>query len=246
VRAIDWRVTARRVTPHIRQYVEERDLTLVLVVDVSASKTFGTGPRSTAEVALEITALLALAAARNNDRVALLLVSDEVERFIPPRTGRRQALRVLMELAEFRPEHPGTRVSEGLRYVSRVFPRRSVVVVISDFIVDAAEFEELRGRLAELATRHDVIPIRLVDPVADAIPDVGVATFLDPETGRCTVADTGSPDFRRAYVARVAGERARLRDMFRELRLEPLEIDTADGGLDPLLRYFRRRNAVNR
>jgi uncharacterized protein (DUF58 family) len=197
-------------------------------------------------VALEITALLAMAAARNNDRVALLLVSDEVERFIPPRSGRRQALRVLMELAEFRPEHPGTRPSEGLRFVSRVFPRRSIVVVISDFIVDAPEFEALRGQMAALARRHDVIPIRLVDPVADSIPDVGVTTLRDPETGRYAAVDTGSPEFRRAYAARVAAERLRLRGMFRELRLQPLEIDAADGGLDPLLRYFRRRNAVNR
>jgi len=246
VRAIDWRVTARRNSPYIRQYVEERDLTLVLVVDVSASKTFGTGLRSTAEVALEIAALLALAAARNNDRVALLLVSDRVERFIVPRSGRRQALRVLLELAEFRAEHPGTRLTEGVRFTRRVFPQRSIVVMISDFIVDADEFEALSGEMMALATRHDVIPVVLADPVADVIPDVGMTMLRDPETGRLVPVDTGSPEFRRAYVARVEADRRKLRTLFRELRLQPLELDAADGGLDPLLRYFRRRNAANR
>jgi uncharacterized protein (DUF58 family) len=247
IRLIDWKVTARRGgTPYIRQFVEERDLVVMLVVDISGSGVFGPGERAVPDVAAEIAAALAFAAVRNNDRVGLLLVSDRVERFLPPRAGRQQALRILMEMAEFRAEGSGTRPSEGFLTVTRVLPRRCVVAVISDFILDATEFPAFRREAMALAARHDVIPIQLIDPTADAIPDAGMMTIQDPETGRMQVVDTGNPEFRRAFEARVSGDRRRLAALFRELRWQPVELDIADGGLDPLLRYFRLRNAAAR
>ncbi|MBI4521570.1 MAG: DUF58 domain-containing protein [Gemmatimonadetes bacterium] len=241
VRAIDWNVTARRGQPYVKQFVEERELTAVLVVDVSGSKDFGTGARANAEIALELAAVLALSANRNNDRVALLLVTDEVELFIPPGTGRSHALRLLLKLLTHRPQGRGTKPSKGLDFVARVCRPRSILFLISDFILDASELEALSEVSRTVALRHDLIPIRLVDSRADELPDVGMVALLDPETGERRVVDAGNATLRESYRSAVAAARDQVSALFRELSLDVIEVDTKESYIPPLMRFFFRR-----
>jgi uncharacterized protein (DUF58 family) len=245
VRTIDWNVTARRGRPFVKEYVEERELTALLVVDLSASKDFGTGSRSNAAIASEIAAVLAFAAAGNNDRVALLLVTDRVELFVPPDSGRRHALRLVMELLSSRPEGRGTMLSTGLQYASRVLHRRAAVFVVSDFLMDAATDPGLAASARRLAHDHDVVPIRLTDAGGDDLPDVGLLAIADPETGERRVIDTRRR-VRDAYRARKAAQRAAITVLFRELRLDAVEVGTDGDYVPALIRFFRRRERASR
>ncbi|MDH3206811.1 MAG: DUF58 domain-containing protein [Gemmatimonadota bacterium] len=245
VRTIDWNVTARRGRPFVKEYVEERELTALLIVDLSASKEVGTGPRSNASIASEIAAILAFAAAGNNDRVALLLVTDRVELFVPPDSGRRHALRLVMELLSFRPEGRGTKLSAGLEYASRVLHRRAAVFVVSDFLMDEATDPRLAKAARRLGRDHDVVPIRLTDPAGDDLPDVGLLALVDPETGERRVIDTRRR-VRDAYKARKASQRGDIAALFRELRMDAIEVATDDDYVPALIRFFRRRERMSR
>jgi len=241
VRAIDWNVTARRGHPYVKQFVEERELTAVLVVDVSGSKDFGTGARANAEIALELAAVLALSANRNNDRVALLLVTDEVELFIPPGTGRSHSLRLLLTLLTFRPKRRGTKPSKGLDFVARVCRPRSILFLISDFVLDASELKALSEVAPIVQLRHDLIPVRLVDSRSEELPDVGMVALLDPETGERRVVDAGDAAFRDSYRSDVARARDQVSALFRGLSLDIIEVDTKESYIPPLMRFFFRR-----
>lgn len=245
VRTIDWNVTARRGRPFVKEYVEERELTALLIVDLSASKDFGTGPKSNAVIASEIAAILAFSAAGNNDRVGLLLVTDRVELFVPPDSGRRHSLRLVLELLSFRPEGRGTKLSAALEYASRILRRRAAIFVVSDFLMDEASDPALDSSARRLARDHDVVPIRLTDPAGDDLPDVGLLAIVDPETGERRVIDTRR-SVREAYRERKEAQRAEIAALFREIGLDAVEVATTEDYVPALIRFFRRRERASR
>lgn len=241
VRAIDWNVTARRGRLFIKEFVEERQLNALVLVDVSGSKAFGTGPESNRRIASEIAAILALAATANNDRAGLLLVTDRVEHFVPPDTGRRHALRLVLELLAFQPEGHGTRLSEGMGFAEKVLRQRTTVFLVSDFLTSPAADPQLAHAIRKLAWDHDVVPIRIDDPAGHRLPDVGMLALVDPETGARQVVDTGDRRVRERYRQRVETARRAMDDIFRDLSLDVVDIDPTEEYLPPLIGFFRRR-----
>lgn len=244
MRSIDWKVTARRGAPFVRQFVEERDLLVVLMVDVSASGRLGPGQRSAGEVAVDIAAALAFAANRRNDRLALLLVSDHVEYLVRPGSGQRHVVRLLSGMLSHRPASRTTELFRGLENIGRSFPGRAVVFVISDFIEigPVAPFREALGRLGR---RHDVVAVRLAGPV-DELPDAGWVEMTDPETGRRAVLDTGNRRVRERYRRSVLRAKAEMAALLTEGGAELLDVDTRADPLLALTDFFRRRQRAPR
>ncbi len=241
VRSIDWNVTARRGHLFVKEFVEERQLSALVMVDLSASKTFGTGAKDHATIAAEIAAILTLAATANNDRAGLLLVTDRVERFVPPDTGRRHALRVVLELLAWQPAGRETRLSEGFRYAEKVLRQRSTVFVISDFLTGSAVDPDLPRSARKLAWDHDVVPVRLLDPAAGRLPRVGMLAVTDPETGRRRVVNTSSRRVRARFEAASAATREEIDKLFGDLKLDTIDLDTGEDYLPPLIGFFRGR-----
>jgi uncharacterized protein (DUF58 family) len=246
IRAIDWNVTARRGQLFMKEYVEEREMTALLVVDLSASKEFGTGAKANALIACEIAAILAFAATRNNDRVGLLLVTDRVELFVAPDSGRRHVLRLVLELLSFRPKGRGTKLSLGLEYAMRVLKRRSAVFVVSDFLLDETSDPAFIRAARRTARDHDLVPIRLTDPGGNQLPNVGLLVLVDPETGERHVVNTGSARVRATYAENKAAQHAALTSVFRELQLDVAEVDTTQDIVPALVGFFRQRERVAR
>jgi uncharacterized protein (DUF58 family) len=242
VRAVDWNVTARRGTLFVKEYVEARELSALIIVDVSASKQFGTGRATNALLAAEIAAILALAAGGNNDRVGLLLVTDQVERYVPPGAGRRHILRLLLELLSFKPAHRGTRLSTALAYTSRVLHRRSVIFLISDFLTSAAVDPDFLRAARGCAKEHDLVPIRLTDPGGPALPDVGMLSVFDPETATRRLVNTSSARVRERFAEARTEQHERMSSLLRELRLDVIDVDTTLDYVPRLIRFFRRRD----
>lgn len=245
VRTIDWKVTARRDAPYVRRFVEERDLLVVLVVDISASGRFGPGARSAGEVATEIAAALAFAAARLNDRVALLLVSDRIEHVVPPGSGRRHVVRLLDDLLSHRPEGAGTDLTPGLEWIGRSRLSRATVFLISDFIRPGPA-GALGRALERVGRRHDLVAVRLAGPAPDELPDVGWVEMTDPESGERAVVDTGSGRVRKAFGRRVRKARAEAAALLGQVGADLVDVDI---GADPLMAlqdFFRRRQRVGR
>ena len=236
IRAIDWNVTARTGAPFIKVFDEERELTVMLVVDVSASGDFGSHARMKGEVAVEICAVLAFSATTNNDKVGLIIFSDRIEKFVPPRKGRRHVLRVLRELLYFKPEGRGTDIAGALEYLARVVRRRAVVFVVSDFLGDGYE-----KALAVAGRRHDTIAIRMSDPREHQLPAVGYLELEDAETGEQVTVDVSDPAFRAAFERDVAKTRAFRERQFRKTRVDVIEITTDHPYADRLMRFFRQR-----
>jgi len=236
VRTIDWNVSARMGHPFVKKFTEERELTVVLMVDASRSKLFGTGPSTKMQMSAEIASLLAFSATRNNDRVGLLLFTDRVEGFIPPRKGREHALRVLREVLAIDPEGRGTRIGPALEYLQHVVRKRAVVFVISDF-QDSGYDRTLRV----VAQKHDVIAIAVNDPREEALPDVGLIAVCDPETGERGVIDAGSSAVRNAYSAFSDQFREELRGTVRRAGIDLLELSTGEPYETPMVRFFRER-----
>ena len=241
VRAIDWNVTARRGRLFIKEFVEERQLNALVMVDLSASKTFGTGPKTNLRVASEIAAILALAATANNDRVGLLLVTDRVERFLPPDTGRRHALRLVLELLAFGPEGQGTRLSEGMSYADKVLRQRTTVFLVSDFLTSPEADPDLPHAIRKLAWDHDVVPVRLHDPAAGELPAVGMLAVTDPESGERRVVNTSRRKVREAHRQRIRRAWEAVDRLFRDLTLDVVDIDTTEEYLPALIGFFHRR-----
>jgi uncharacterized protein (DUF58 family) len=236
IRTIDWNVTARAGGPFVKRFAEERELTLMLLVDVSGSGAFGSGDRSKTELAAEVSAVLAFAAIRNNDRVGAILFTDRVERYIPPRRGRRHVLAVVRDLLWHRPQSRGTDIDGALTFLSRVAVKRAIVFLISDF--RAAGFE----RALRLAHRkHDVIAIHVRDPREEALPPVGLLSLEDAETGERRVIDAGSARVRDAWAEREIDRRRRLARQFRSSGIDSIELDTTRPYDRPLLGFFRAR-----
>jgi len=245
VRAIDWKVTARRGEPFVRQFVEERDLLVMLVVDISASARFGPGARSAGDVAAEVAAALAFVASRNNDRVGLVLASDKVEHFLPPGSGRKHVIRLLAELCAARPRAVATDLTSAFERVSRSKGGRAVVFVVSDFIQDPAS-TELRAALSRAARSHDVIAVRLASPATLALPNVGWVEVTDPESGRRLLLDTGSRGARTRYARAMAESRVAMASLISEAGADLIEVDTTQDAMAPLSQFFRLRQRVRR
>lgn len=236
VRTIDWNVTARVGRPFVKNYREERELTVVLLVDVSASQDFGTREQLKRELVAELGATLAFSAIQNNDKVGLILFTDRIERFVPARKGTRHVLRVVRELLYHAPAGRGTDVGAALEYLNRVLRRRAVVFLISDF-----QAPEFTGALRIVRHRHDLIAVVVRDEREHELPPVRYVELLDPETGEQLLVDTSSRAVR-ARFAELARQRAeRLRSEFRKVRLDAVEVRTGTPFVEPLTTFFRRR-----
>ena len=236
IRSIDWNVTARTGTPFVKVFDEERELTVMLVVDVSASGDFGSRSRMKGEVAVEICAVLAFSAITNNDKVGLIIFSDRIEKFVPPRKGRRHGLRVLRELLYFQPEGRRTDVAGALGYLARVVRRRAVVFVVSDFFDTGYQ-----KALAVAGRRHDTIVIRMGDPRERELPAVGYIELEDAETGEQLTVNVSDPAFREAFDHDVTETRTTLEREFRKTGIDVIELSTDRPYADRLMRFFRQR-----
>lgn len=236
VRAIDWNVTARMGSPFIKKYVEERELTVMLVVDVSASEAFGSGGQTKREIAAEVGALIAFSAIRNNDRVGLIAFSDRIECYVPPKKGPRHVLRVVRELLYLQPEGSGTSIREAVEFLRRVLPRRGVVFLISDFFDGGYEMP-----LRVLARRHDVTAITINDPRESELPAAGLVEVQDAETGALRLIDTSDQRVRQAYAARATIMRDECRRSLAAMNVDRIELTTGRSYVEPLVAYFRRR-----
>jgi uncharacterized protein (DUF58 family) len=236
VRSIDWNVTARMRRPFVKRYIEERELTVMLVVDLSGSERFGTVKRFKSELASELAAVLAMSAVRNNDRVGVLLFTDRIEHVIPPRKGRRHVLRIIRDLLAFEPVGKGTDMVRAIDYVARMLNEHAIVFIVSDFLE-----EDISHPLKLLAQRHDVVAVTVEDPSERDLPDIGIARLVDPETGETLEVDTSSPGVRTAYSNRVLNEREERKHLLRRLAIDEVAVHTEGGAVEPLLRFFRTR-----
>ncbi len=236
IRSIDWNVTARMNTPYVKKFTEERELTVMLVVDVSASGTFGSVELSKRELAAEVASILAFSAINNNDKVGLLLFSDEVELYIPPKKGRLHTLRLIREMLYFQPKGCGTNLAGALDYLNRVISRRAVFFMISDFI--APDFSKA---LTVSSRRHDVVAMPVSDPGEANLPDVGIITLEDAETGQQIDINTGSKSIRRGLADLDEVRRKALDRLFRSRRIDIVRLSTTEDYLLPLRAFFDQR-----
>lgn len=246
VRSIDWNVSARMGSPHIKMFREERELTVLLVVDLSASQNFGTRTQLKRELVAEIAATVAFSAIRSNDRVGMICFTDQVELVVPPRKGPRHVLRIVRDLLAYQPAHRGTDVARAVEEANRMLSRRAVVFVVSDFVNGAApvapgEKEPWERALRIARSRHDVIPVVVRDRRERELPPMGLVEFEDEETGRRLVADLGNRAVRERFAALAAADRELLVDTFRRLRIEPVMVETGHDFVEPLTAFFRRR-----
>lgn len=240
VRTLDWNVTARLGRPFVKQYVEERELSVLLVVDVSGSQRWGTAGRLKLELLSEVAATLALSALRNNDRVGLVAFSDRIERVIPPRKGRRHALRLLRELLALRPASARTDAALALDYAVRALRSRAVLFFFSDFALGEG-WPRFEAALARAALAHDVVAILVADPAERELPDLGLLRLRDPESGALLTLDTGSARGRASLRALAAEESGRAAALFRRLGVDAVELRTDQPYATALLGFFRRR-----
>ncbi len=236
IRSIDWKVTARMGHPFVKRFIEERELTVMLLLDASASMTFGSVDATKREVAAEVAALLTLCAVSSNDKIGLLLTSDVVEAFLPPRKTSRHALRLIRDLFVFKPTRPGTRLQCGLDYLHKILKRRALVFVFSDFFDEGHE-----KALRQAAHRHDVVVVRIDDPLDAVWPDVGLVETIDLETGRVMMIDTSDAAFRSAHADRLRERGVAFDQLAKAHGIDVLSVSTTGNHLDALIRFFRQR-----
>lgn len=236
IRAIDWNVTARTGEPYIKKFTEEREMTVMIVLDVSASGNFGSAEESKRAIAAEVAAILAFSAIHNNDKVGLLLFSDRVELFIPPKKGRHHILRLIREMLFFKPVGYGTDLNGALEYMNKLITRRAVVFVISDFFTD-----DFTRPLTVSAKRHDMVAVPIVDPVEEALPDVGVILLEDPETGEQIEVDTSRRSITRGYADLSALRSKELASLFGSRGIDMVSLRTDQDYLPVLRSFFDRR-----
>ena len=241
VRDIDWNVTARSRTPHIKIYEEERELTMMLVVDVSGSRMFGTGERLKKSIMTEIAAVLAFSAAQNNDKVGCIFFSDKVEKFIPPKKGRSHILMIIRELIGFEPESRGTKLSEPVRFLTNVNKKRCTTFVLSDFMDSSSDRTALDDALKIAGGRHDLVAIRVVDPREAEMPDVGIIELSDAETGRKIWVDTSSARVREHYAESWRRRSDEIVETLRHNRIDTATISTDGDYVSELIKLFKQR-----
>lgn len=236
-RSIDWNVSARMNEAYVKLFVEERDRIVNLLVDMSASGTFGSREQQKREVAAEVAAAIAFSAITNNDRVGLIMFTDEVELYVPPKKGKRHVLRVIREILSFSPKSPRTDIAASLDFLGKVARRRQVAFVVSDFLASGWQ-----RRLRIAARRHDVVPVVISDPLETALPRLGIVALEDLETGEICELDTLGPEAR-AYQARAKAAVAAREEAFRRLSLDWVDVRTDRPYDDALIRFFRARAA---
>ena len=236
VRFIDWNVSARMNDTYVKVFTEEREMTVMLMVDLSASERFGSVDKPKIETVAEVAALLAFSAIKNNDRVGLILFTDRVERFVPPKKGRSHVMRVVTEILNADPEGEGTDLGVALDLLGGIGKRRTVAFLISDFIA-----EEYEKPLKVVSAKHDLIPIQIVDPREDELPDVGLALVEDLESGELVEVDTSNLDVRADYAREAQRERASREHLFRRLQLDHVTVSTDGDFVRPLTELFRLR-----
>jgi uncharacterized protein (DUF58 family) len=236
IRAIDWNVSARMDHPYVKVFTEEREMTVMLVADLSASEGFGTIRAPKSQVAAEVGAVCAFSAVKNDDRVGLIISTDRVEKIVPPKKGRKHVMRVVREILGASPQHTGTDLGVALQTLCNVARRRSVAFLLSDFFTEGYE-----RSLALAAARHDVIPVLLVDPRDEELPDVGLAHFEDLESGETLVVDTSSRAVRDHYRTQMQHQRATAVQLFRKLGLDHCVVRTDRSYVEPLHQLFTRR-----
>ena len=236
VRSIDWNVTARMGHPFVKVFDEERELTVMLMVDASASGDFGTVEQMKGEIGVELCALLAFSAIQNNDRVGLIIFTDEVEAFIPPKKGKKHVLRVIRELLFFRATRRGTDIGAALEYLNRVTTRKSVVFLVSDFMATGY------GAALKVANRrHDLVAVTLRDPREVSLPDIGIVELEDAETGEGILVDCSDPEVRASYHRFAEEAVAEREGQFRAYGIDTIQVSTDASYVEPLMRFFKMR-----
>ncbi|HEX9973363.1 MAG TPA: DUF58 domain-containing protein [bacterium] len=236
IRTIDWNVTARMGHPYVKVFEEERELTVMLLVDVSSSGNFGTFERMKGEIAIEICALLAFSAIKNNDKVGLIIFTDTIEKFIPPKKGKSHVLRVLRELLYHKPQGTQTNIASALEYLNRITRRKSVVFLVSDFINTGYE------KALQIANkRHDTVAITITDPRELEFPDVGFIELEDAETGEIVLVDTSYSEVRSVYASQSLQDVQRRDKLFQSMNVDHINIRTDQSYIEPLIRFFKMR-----
>jgi len=238
IRNIDWNVTARTGQPHVKVFEEERELTVMLMVDVSSSGEFGTATSMKRDIALEICALLAFSAIDNNDLVGLVMFTDKIEKSIVPKKGRKHVLRILRELLYFKPEDTRTNLALPLDYLNRITKRRSIVFMISDFMG-----EDYEKAMTITAKKHDLVPVVISDPREENMPNIGLIELEDAETGKAILIDTSDPTLRDAFGLNVSRTQLEREKIFKRIGLDHMDIRLDKPYIDELTTFFKKRAA---
>ena len=236
IRTIDWNVTARVGKPFIKKFVEERELTVMLMVDASSSGQFGSKHQLKNEYAAELCAMLAFSAIKNNDKVGLVIFTDRVEKYIPPKKGKRHVLHVISEILSFKPEHIGTNIASGIDFFNSVNKKRTVTFLVSDFIAEGYE------RALQIANkRHDIIAVVIQDPREKEFPRLGLIEHEDAETGEALLVDSSDPNLQKGIKV-FSGKEASVRDkFFRQINVDIIHVETGSSYVEPFVRFFRTR-----
>ncbi|MDR2652842.1 MAG: DUF58 domain-containing protein [Prevotellaceae bacterium] len=243
IRTIDWNVTARFNTPFVKIYEEERELTVMLLIDVSGSRMFGTANKLKKDLATEVAAVLSFSAGLNNDKVGVIFFSDKVEKFIPPKKGRAHILRIIRELIDFEPENNRTNISEALRFLTNAIKKSCTAFILSDMIDANAESMQpnFEDALKIAGNKHDIAAIRIYDKREEQIPNVGIIRLKDAETGKLIIVDTSLKSVRRTYADRMERMNENLSHTFSKCRIDNVSISTDEDYVKPLIQLFKKR-----
>jgi uncharacterized protein (DUF58 family) len=237
VRTIDWNVTARFNTPFVKVFEEERELSVVLMVDVSASGAFGTNKQFKQDLITELCAVIAFSAAQNNDKIGVIFFSDKIEKFIPPKKGKSHVLRIIRELLEFKPQNKKTNLELPLKYLTNVIKKKSIVFLISDFFTES----NYKDALKIANKKHDLIALRIVDKAERELPDIGLIKLKDNETGNVIWADTSDKNFRKQIAVNCLKFEDELKDVFNRSGVDATNITTHENYVKPLMNLFKNR-----
>ncbi|MBL7930860.1 MAG: DUF58 domain-containing protein [Bacteroidia bacterium] len=237
IRSIDWNVTARFNTPFVKVFEEERELSVMLLVDVSASGLFGTHKQFKQDLITELCAVVAFSASQNNDKIGVIFFSDKIEKFIPPKKGKTHVLRIIRELLEFKPENKKTDLEIGLKYLTSVIKKKSIAFLISDFMTDT----KYKDALKIANKKHDLIALRIVDKTESELPDIGMVKLMDNETGKIIWVDTSDKSFRKQFSMNQKKFEDELKDVFNRSGIDSAKIYTHENYVKPLMNLFKNR-----
>ncbi|PBQ30818.1 DUF58 domain-containing protein [Sphingobacteriaceae bacterium] len=237
IRSIDWNVTARFNTPFVKVFEEERELSVVLLVDVSASGSFGTNKQLKQELITELCAVVAFSASQNNDKIGVIFFSDKIEKFIPPKKGKTHVLRIIRELLEFKPENKQTNIELALKYLSSIIKKRSIVFVISDFMTE----NNYKDALKIANKKHDIVALRIIDKAEVELPDVGLIKLKDNESGKIAWVDTSDKIFRKQFSVNQKRFEEDIKDTFNRSGIDATKIFTHENYVKPLMNLFKNR-----
>lgn len=237
VRTIDWNVTARFGSPYVKIFEEERELSVVILVDVSASGMFGTARQLKKELITELCAVIAFSASQNNDKIGVIFFSDKIEKFIPPKKGKSHVLRIIRELLEFEPENTKTNIEVPLKYLTNVIKKKSIVFLISDFLAEA----NYKDALKIANKKHDLVALRVIDKTENELPSIGLVKLRDNESGRLIWVDTSNKAFRKQFTVNRLKFEDELKDIFNRSGIDETSILTHEGYIKPLMNLFKNR-----